>query len=353
MWPIITREHRNAADRVLSSGVLTDGPEVEAFERRFAERVGANYAVMTSSGTAALHAGLLAGSIDEVAVPSYSFSGSALGAVQSGIAIRWQDIDPASGHVTDWSEATAAMPVHIHGNAAPVPDGFEFVIEDCAQAFGTLDETGRQVGYQGDCAAWSLNATKVMWAGEGGVLTTDNRDLADEVRRIVHFGGTARNTWRIGYNWKGDEMRAALGSASLDHVDKWIENGQEAGAILDDAVAECPLLSPMEIVGTPNRHKYRLRFDSALDESAEAVVAKMNLVGIPATTWQTIPLPLMNGLRQPALHAPSRVAPGNHYDNAWALLNSSVIIGEESKPLAAWDTFDAVAVADALASEFS
>lgn len=354
-WPIITPDHHAAAKRVLDSRRLTDGPESEAFEAEFAEAVGARRAVMTTSGTAAIHAALLAYDVRSIVAPSFTFSGTVIGAVLSGMHVRWQDIDEATGHPLAYTTpADACVPVHLHGNAAPVPDRSEYrvIIEDAAQAFGTLDETGRQVGYRGHAAAWSLNASKIMWAGEGGMLTTDDDSLADEVRRIVRFGGSVTSTTRSGYNWKPDEMTAAIGRASLLHVRDWIDDARRAGEMLDDALTHSKNLTPLRIDGTPNRHKYRVRFDPRWRR--HEVIKMAREANLPVKMWQHAPLPLHTGLQQPHLHSTWSDVPTGAvtYDHAMSLLSSSVIVGHEFHPLGSWTPLDGTQVGERLVETF-
>lgn len=336
MWPIITPDHHEAAQRVLDSGRLTDGREVARFEERFAAEVGAEYAVMCSSGTTAIHAALLAAELvrrdDRVAVPALTFAGTVLGADMQRHMIDWKDCDVETGNVEHWTndEAWVAITVHLHGNAAPVPiKQYGFIIEDCAQAFGTLDESGRQVGYLGHCAAWSLNETKTMWAGEGGVLTTDDEGLADTVRQVIRFGGTHRDTWRAGSNWKPDEMRAALGSASLDHVRDWIDHARTVGDILDRALTGTPF-APLRFVGTPNRHKYRVRLDGRMDR--DETIELLRSRGVDAATWMTLALTTM---RRWHPFGGDRATTRAQY-----MLDHSLILGDERCPLAAVDPDD-------------
>jgi len=342
MWPIVTSDHHLAVTRVLASGRLTDSgftgvsTEVEAFERDFAKRVGARHAVMCQSGTAAIHAALLALKAESVVAPTLSFSGTVLGARLSGIPIVWNDIDPEWGHVAEWTtDADVAIPVHLHGNRAPIPpEGrYRAIVEDCAQAFGTLDEMGRQVGTTGDAAAWSLNATKTLWAGEGGVLTTDNPELAADVRAIVRFGGNWTNSWRVGYNWKPDELRAALARASLLHVDTWIAQAREAASQLDDALRTSTTLRPLSFVGSPNGHKYRVRVVNG-DVTATELRERLAEAGVETSIWQTWPLSQMDAFRCRPNSWPWHSWPW-HDSGATALLRDSFLIGSETTPLAA------------------
>jgi len=344
MWPELTRDHYRLVDDVLRVGRLTDGPMVERFEEAFAEKVGARHAVMCSSGTAAIHAALIASGADMspmVHVPSFTFSGTALGAVHLGMQFDWMDADLETGNVTDFSsiadDADPIIIVHLHGNPAPVPATHQFIIEDCAQSFGSLASVAENewTGRQGVVACWSLNETKIMWAGEGGVITCDGDGIAADLRSLVRFGGSAdRTDDALGYNWKPDEVRAALGLASLLHVDRWVDTARRNAAALSEHLrpireAIRPLLPTPGTAG--NGHKYRVMVPEKID--VDELVELLNAADVPACRWQTRPLPAHPGFGASGYWERSE----KNIRYARFILDHSVILGTESLPLQMFD----------------
>ena len=202
--PSIGKEEIEAVVEVLKSGILTEksgrGPRVLQFEKEFAKFVGAKHAVAVSSGTAALHASLLAAGIqpgDEVVVPSFTFSATAGAVVLAGGKPAFADIDADTYCITRESieavltRATKAiMPVHMYGLCADMDPITELAhnrgivaIEDAAQAHGA-EYNGRKAGSLGDAACFSFYPGKNMTTGEGGMITTSDDDLAEQFKRI-------------------------------------------------------------------------------------------------------------------------------------------------------------------------
>ncbi|MGO9764004.1 MAG: DegT/DnrJ/EryC1/StrS family aminotransferase [Solirubrobacteraceae bacterium] len=234
----------------LESGWLTMGPRTQAFELALAGYVGTPHAVTVSSGTAALHLALLAAGIgagDEVIVPSFTFVASAataryLGAEPVLCDVRSPldfniDPDDVARRITPRTRAVVA--VHFCGYAADVADlralcdEHELVlIEDCAQAIGArIDDAGRQVGTVGDLGAFSFFSKKQLCVGEGGMVTSADEQRAARVRLLRSHALTS-STWDrhlghdpaydvidVGFNYRLDEPRAALGLSRLQRLD--------------------------------------------------------------------------------------------------------------------------------------
>ncbi len=198
-----------AAARVVRSGQVAQGREVEAFEREVADFTGRRYGVAVSSGTAALHLGLLALGIGEgqrVAVPSYVCTALlhatwAVGAVPVPCDIDAQTRNMAPAALAQLESVDVAIVPHMFGLPADM-DAFDKLgipyIEDCAMSIGAT-RAGRPLGSNGALSICSFYATKMLGVGEGGMVLTDERHLADAVRqrreydgvpaRRVHFNG--------------------------------------------------------------------------------------------------------------------------------------------------------------------
>ena len=228
---------------VLRSDSLACGTVAPAFERAFADRVGTRFAVSCSSGTSGLHAALHRlglGPGDEVITSSFSFVASAnvilferATPVFAEIDERTFNIDPAAVEAAITDRTRAIIPVHIFGypcdieaiSAIAERHGLA-VIEDACEAIGcTID--GRGVGTHGNLAVWGFYPNKQLTTGEGGAITTDDPDLARELRSLVNQGRSDNGDWlvhqRLGFNYRMDEMSAAVGLAQLEKLDMLLE----------------------------------------------------------------------------------------------------------------------------------
>jgi dTDP-4-amino-4,6-dideoxygalactose transaminase len=236
---------------VLRSGWLTMGPRTRGFEEGLAAYVGTPHAVTVSSGTAALHLACLAAGVgpgDEVIVPAFTFVASANAARYAGAkpvlcdvrSAHEFNVDPEDVARRITSRTRAVVAVHFCGYPAEVLALRELcdehglvLIEDCAQAIGAhVDNTGRQVGTVGQLGAFSFFSKKQLCVGEGGMVSTADDELAGAVRLLRSHAMTS-STWDrhrghdpaydivdIGFNFRLDEPRAALGLSRLSRLDE-------------------------------------------------------------------------------------------------------------------------------------
>jgi perosamine synthetase len=238
--PDITSEERRLVDEVLTSGQLSFGPVLEAFEREFAERFGARHAVAMSSGTAALHVAMIAAGMregDVVITTPFSFVASANSILFERGVPHFVDIDPvtltmdpaATVHAIETlapqGRLRAVLPVHIFGRpvemdailAAARRHGI-VVIEDACEAIGASAD-GVFAGRWGDASAFGFYPNKQMTTGEGGVLLTDRDDWARLARSLRNQGRSDSGTWleheRLGFNYRMDTISAAIGLAQI------------------------------------------------------------------------------------------------------------------------------------------
>jgi dTDP-4-amino-4,6-dideoxygalactose transaminase len=255
----------------LESGWLTMGPRTKSFEDALADFVGTPHAVAVSSGTAALHLACLAAGIgadDEVIVPAFTFVASASAARYAGAEPVLCDvrsahdfnIDPADAARRITPRTRAIVAVHFCGYPADVAalralcDEHGLVlIEDCAQAIGArIDEQGRQVGTVGELGAFSFFSKKQLCVGEGGMVTTAEERLAERVRLLRSHAMTS-STWDrhrghdpaydvvdIGFNYRLDEPRAALGLSRLGRLDEAIAGRRATVRAYRQRLAEVP-----------------------------------------------------------------------------------------------------------------
>jgi len=253
-WPQFDENAIKAVEEVLRSGKVNywTGKRGMEFEKQFAEWQGSKYAISVATGTAALHVALNAlgiGPGDEVIVPSYTFIASSFSVVQAGAIPRFADVnlddhcisvESAEKLVTPRTKAI--MPVHLYGNVCDMAKikAFAkrhklFVIEDNAEAFGGAYK-GKKTGTLGEIAACSFCQNKTFTTGgEGGMVTTDNEDLAWTARSFRDHGYDVKQRLSlleleqklpyihnmVGWNYRRTEMQSAIGLAEVARMDTW------------------------------------------------------------------------------------------------------------------------------------
>jgi dTDP-4-amino-4,6-dideoxygalactose transaminase len=237
--PLIGSEEETAVLEVLRSGQLAEGPRVKAFEAEFAAYCGARHAITVNSGTAALIVALQANGVgpgDEVITSPFSFIATATSIMACGATPVFVDIDPfdfnldpdaIDAAITDATKAI--MPVHLFGHPARMTEIAEIaednglaIIEDAAQAHGA-EHAGRRAGTFGT-GCFSFYPTKNMATGEGGIITTDDDEVARLCRIIRNHGQEVRyRSDYFGLNWRMTDLAAAIGSVQLRHLEDWNE----------------------------------------------------------------------------------------------------------------------------------
>ncbi len=314
--PCIGKEELRAVEEVLLSGVLTDkngmGPRVMEFERAFANFIGVKHAIAVSSGTAALHAALLAVGVkagDEVVMPSFTFSATAEAAVLCGAKPVFADIDPDSLSINAdavsrvlSNKTKAIIPVHLYGQPVDMDPILEIarergiaVIEDAAQAHGA-SLGGKMVGSMGDMGCFSFYGTKNMTTGEGGMVTTNDDDYA-EALRAIRAHGESRPYWsvRLGHNYRMTEISAAIGLAQLQKLPGMLERRRENAARLSEALGMVGKLSAPKAPenGSSSWYVYTVRFVGANAGRRNKLVEKLRSKNIDAQVYYETPVHLM------------------------------------------------------------
>src|SRR5512136_2175355 len=240
------------------------------FERKYAEWQCSWFAISASNGTAALHIALTAlgiGPGDEVIVPSYTFIASSFSIVQAGAVPRFADVNIEDHCISIESaeklvskRTKAIMPVHLYGNVCDMDkiNAFArkhklFVIEDNAEAFGGSYK-GKKTGTIGDIAGCSFCQNKTFTTGgEGGMVTTDNEEVAWRARSFRDHGYDVQERLSlleleqklpyihnmVGWNYRMTEMQSAIGLAELDRMDSWNLPARRRNArIIIDAIRD-------------------------------------------------------------------------------------------------------------------
>lgn len=237
-----------ATSRVIDSGWYVLGPEVERFEAAWAAYVGTRYCVGVACGLDALHLVLLAHGVgpgDEVIVPANTYIATWLAVSWTGATPvpvepdeRTWNIDPSRLAAAITPRSRGIVPVHLYGQCAEMAAINEvarthglFVLEDGAQAHGA-SLLGVPAGGFGNPAAWSFYPSKNLGAlGDAGAITTDDRSLAEQLRRLRNYGTSSKyRNEVVGVNSRLDELQAAILSAKLDHLDEWNERRRRVAA---------------------------------------------------------------------------------------------------------------------------
>ena len=315
-WPHYGPEEVAAAVAVLESGRFSSlsGTRVREFEAGFARFQGVEHAIAVSSGTGAIHAALIAAEIgpgDEVVVTPHSFIGSVTPVLHAGARPVFADVDQRTFNLTAASIEAALTPrtravitVHLNGHPADpaatralCAERGILLIEDCAQAHGALWE-GELVGTFGAIGAYSFWEDKILTtAGEGGMIVTDDDELARRARMAIHHGEapTDENYYAgerlylheiIGYNFRMTEVGGAVGAVQLGRLEGYLARRREVAAALTEAIADVPGVIPpfVDERATHSFYKYIVRLDrSVISTPVFEFVSALRAEGVPAT----------------------------------------------------------------------
>jgi perosamine synthetase len=239
-----------------SNWISSAGSFVERFEKAFADAVGCNFGVACSTGTAALHLALASlgiGHDDEVIIPTFTMIAVANAVQYTGArpilvdaeAATW-NIDPSQIELRIGPKTKAIIVAHTYGCPvdldpirACVREQGLYLIEDAAEAHGATYRN-KPIGSLGDVAAFSFYANKVITTGEGGMVTTNNRKLADKARKLRgHAFSDLRHFWHemIGFNYRMTNLQAAVGLAQTERLKELVERRMVNAALYNEALA--------------------------------------------------------------------------------------------------------------------
>jgi dTDP-4-amino-4,6-dideoxygalactose transaminase len=300
---------REKVAEVLDGGKYILGPEVTAFEEEFASYLGARHAIGVANGTDALTLALKAigvGPGDEVVVPSFTFYASAEAIPPTGARPVFCDVDPETFCVTPETVRAALTPrtkavivVHLFGNVAPVEEIEALgvpVVEDAAQAAGSIAADGRRAGALGTIATFSFFPSKNLGAfGDGGAVVTSDAELDERVRMLRFHGSRDKTTFElVGHNSRLDELQAGILRVQLPHLDLWCDGRRAGAAAYEEAGLGEVVALPAPIAGcSPAWHLYVVRHPEA-DELA----AVLREAGIGQKAYYRMPTHLQPAMRE-------------------------------------------------------
>ena len=298
--PTMGSEERDLVWSALESGSLAQGPRVRELEERFAAFVGTRHAVATSSGTTALHLAVLGRGIgpgDEVITVSFTFIASANSILYTGARPVFVDIDAATFTIDPGlveaaitPRTKAIMPVSLYGQPADMPVIVELaerhdlaVIEDACQSHGAAID-GRRSGSWG-AGCFSFYPTKNMTAGEGGMITTDDDELAERTRLLREHGMKIRYHHEVvGYNFRMTDVHASIGLAQLPKLEAANARRQGIAARYDAELVG--VVAPTVATGRSHvYHQYTIRV-----AQRDAFVERLKERGVGSGIYYPIPV---------------------------------------------------------------
>lgn len=253
--PTLDRKDFESVLHVLQSGHLVQGEQVARFEEALSSFIGVRHAVAVSSGTAALHLSLIALGVsdgDEVIIPSYVCT-ALLNAVMYVRAVpviadidgRTYNMDAGDVRKRLSRKTKAIIVPHMFGLPADINEISSFgipVIEDCAQSIGAAFQ-GRSTGSFGVCSVFSFYTTKLLAAGEGGMIVSDDERLAETVRDLRDYD--EKETYSVRYNYKMTDMQAALGMSQLKKLSFFIQKRKEIADYYTEILQDVPVSLPV------------------------------------------------------------------------------------------------------------
>lgn len=251
-----------AVEKILRSGVLTNGPYVRELEAKVADYLGVDHCVAVASCTSGLMLVIRASGITgEVVVPSFTFSATAHAVAWNGARVRFADVDgksltlsPASVEEVIGPDTEAILGVHVYGTPCDT-DALSIVARrhglrlffDAAHAFGSR-HNGAAIGAFGDAEVFSLSPTKVLVAGEGGLITTNDAELAERCRIGRDYGNPGDyDCLFVGLNARMSEFHAATALASLETIEDQVARRNRLAEIYQRELSDLPGISFPEV----------------------------------------------------------------------------------------------------------
>lgn len=309
--PDLSDAEIEAVGAVLRSGWLTQGPVVARFESVVAEYVGAGHGVAVSSGTAALHLALEVAGVktgDEVVIPSLTFIAAANTVCNLGAVPVFADVDtesynllPASVDRAVTERTRVILVVHQFGIPADL-DALQAiarargcaVVEDAACALGSQYRE-RKIGTHSDLVCFSFHPRKIITTGEGGMILTNNADIAGRLRRLRHHG-MDQSDWQrhqtglacreryldVGYNYRMSDLAAAVGLVQMERIDEFVEARRRCASLYDRAFENHPSLriSDYDETCRPNGQTYALCLSDDAPVDREMLLTHLRQAGV-------------------------------------------------------------------------
>ncbi len=314
--PWISKEDEKIISKTLKQSMLTLGPQLEKFESDFCKYSKAKYAIAVSNCTAALHLSLMALGIkenDEVIIPDLTFVADANAVLACNAKPVVADINKENFFLSISNvkknitkKTKAIIPVHIYGQVCNIDEILDLakdnnlkVVEDCAHAVGTFHKS-KHVGTLGSTGCFSFYPTKNITTAEGGMVTTNSKEIAEKVRQLRSHGMTkslksrysSEYPWVFdivepGYNYRLDEIRAALGVTQLKRIKKINELRKKASLYYHKNLQNIPGIILPDMVNDKSHsyHLYTIRVTKPYKLSRNQIYKKLKDNGIRTTVY--------------------------------------------------------------------
>lgn len=297
----LDEEIENEVLGVLRSGMIAQGPKVLEFENLFAEAIGVKHAIAVNNGTTALVAAMRMLHLpegSEVVTSPFTFVATLNAALEAGLTVRFADIDEGTFNVTDESlieastdRTTCVIPVHLYGQSAPMDKimvAAELrnwkIVEDAAQAHGAT-HNGRAVGTYG-VGTFSFYATKNLTTGEGGLVTTNDDEVADRIRIYRNQGMRQRYQYEMpGTNYRLTDVQAAIGIPQIRRMHEITLQRQHNAGYLSEHLSTNPAITIPKIADGNSHvwHQYSILINDELRR--DSVLEELNQRGIGAGVY--------------------------------------------------------------------
>lgn len=299
------KELENVKDCVKSGWISGKGKYITEFEKSFASYCSAKYGIAVMNGTASLHLAMLTAGVergDEVIVPDFTMISSANSIVYVGGRPVWvdaehdtwnMDVEKVRDKISD--KTKAIMPVHIYGHPVDMDPLVELaeendlvLVEDAAEAHGA-EYKGRKVGSLGDIGCFSFYANKIVTTGEGGMVVTSNRKIAERARRFrdLYFGKDRRYMHeKVGFNFRMTNIQAAIGLAQMGNVEKVVEMKRNVGKKYNSLLGKIAgIRTPIEKDWAKNVYwMYTIMLDDEFGTDRDSLREKLKKKGIETRT---------------------------------------------------------------------
>ncbi|MDM8361747.1 DegT/DnrJ/EryC1/StrS family aminotransferase [Bacillus thuringiensis] len=304
----IGQEEIDAVSTVLKSGLLASGENVLQFQREFSEYLNHGYCIATSSGTTALEIALRALGIkegDKIITTAFSFIATSNTIIHAGGIPIFVDIDETTMNISaesiehilqEQANIKAIVIVHLFGQSCnmekikEITDRYQLLlIEDCAQAHGAEWE-GRKLGTFGDAGAFSYYPTKNMTTAEGGMVVFKDEKVAKIAGQLIQHGIKERNQFEfIGYNYRMNEVSAAIGLCQLKKLAHFNSSRRENASFFAENINHCNIIKPQAVPGV--KHVYNQYTLRILNGRRDAFIVYMEKKGIATAIYypHTIP----------------------------------------------------------------
>ncbi len=300
--PLIENEEINAVVEVLKSGMIAQGPKTKEFEEMFAKLCGTKHAIAFSNGTTAIHAGVIASGFkdgDEAITVPFTFVATANPVLMERGKVVFVDIseddfciDPSKVEEKVTDKTKLIIPVDLYGQVYKYDEIKEIadkhnikILEDACQAVGA-EQNGKKAGNFGDLAAFSLYATKNITTGEGGMLTTNDDEIARQAKMYRHHGQDEAVRYEylaLGHNYRMTDIAAAIGVEQMKKIERIIQARVNNATKLSEGLKNVKgIITPKVMEGNTHvYHQYTIRITEEYGHSRDELLEylKENEIG--------------------------------------------------------------------------